>query len=102
MKKAPVTNNAIPSAAPIASQTPLTPKNNGNSSSIQVWNTSVRRKEITAEITPFPNAVKNADPKILNPESKKDNAYLRNPPPVSSHSSGSYPTKIFVRGDATA
>lgn len=36
-------------------------------------NTNVRKNEMNAEILPLFRPVKNAEPKILNPQSKKDN-----------------------------
>ena len=45
----------------IANQIPSMPQNAGNAYTQTIWNTNVRRKEITAEIFPFPSAVKNDD-----------------------------------------
>ena len=36
------------------------------------WNTSVREKEISAEIRPLLNAVKNAEPHMLNPHEQEE------------------------------
>ena len=55
------------SAAVIAHQIPLRPKNIGRISSASVWITKVRRVEMIAEIFPLFSPVKHADPKILNP-----------------------------------
>ena len=43
-----------------------------------VWNTSVRKKEIAAEISPLPSAVKNDEANILKPANKNANENSRN------------------------
>ena len=58
------------SAAVMAYQMPSTSKISGRMSTEAVWNTSVRRKEIAAEINPFSSAVKNDEAKILKPANK--------------------------------
>ena len=50
------------SAAEIASHTPLSPKKIGSTSTAITWHTSVLINEISAEISPLPSAVKNAEP----------------------------------------
>ena len=67
MKKLTVTHNVISSAIPIAPQIPLIPNNAGSKSSMIIWKTRVRRKEIAADITPLLNAVKKEEPNILKP-----------------------------------
>ena len=66
------------SATVMAYQMPSTSKISGRMSTEAVWNTSVRRKEIAAEINPFPSAVKNDEAKILKPANKTANENSRN------------------------
>ena len=53
------------------------------------WNTSVRKKEIAAEITPFPSAVKNEEPQMLKPKIKNMVEYMRKPRTVMANNSAS-------------
>ena len=55
------------SANTIASHIPFSPQNTGNINIAITWNTSVRKKDITAETSPLFKAVKNAEANILNP-----------------------------------
>ena len=67
MKKVTVTHSVINSAIPTAHQIPLIPKNAGSKSSMIIWNTRVRKKEMAADTTPLLKAVKKEEPKMLNP-----------------------------------
>lgn len=58
------------SATVTAHQIPSIPQRIGRSSTIEIWNTNVRRNEMAAESRPLFKAVKNADPKILKPLSR--------------------------------
>lgn len=58
------------SAAVIAYQMPSTPRSRGRRMTEDVWNTSVRKNEMAAEISPLPSAVKNDEAKMLNPAKK--------------------------------
>ena len=61
------------SAAVMAYQMPSTPKISGRRMTDKVWSTSVRKNEITAEMSPLFNAVKNEDAKILKPANRNAN-----------------------------
>ena len=56
-----VMHNVIASAAMIAPQIPSNPNIKGSSMTAASWNTSVRRKEISAEMRPLLRAVKKED-----------------------------------------
>ena len=58
---------AITSATTMDAQIPSRSKNMGIIKTAATWNKRVRRKEITAEVSPSFNAVKNPDPKIAKP-----------------------------------
>ena len=55
---------AINSATTIEYQTPPISKIKGNSKTAAIWNTTVLKKDMTAEVTPSLRAVKNPEPKI--------------------------------------
>ena len=55
-------HSVIASATMTAPQIPSNPKMSGNSKIAANWNTSVRRKEMSAEIRPLFNAVKKDEP----------------------------------------
>ena len=55
------------SATSIESHIPFIPKNLGKISTQAIWKTSVLKKEMIAEIKPFPNAVNIEEPNIPNP-----------------------------------
>ena len=55
------------------SHTPSIFINMGRSSTARVWNTRVRRNEISAEISPLLSAVKKDEPKMLMPLNKNEN-----------------------------
>lgn len=57
-KKVTVSPNVRSSATATALQIPLMPRSSGRRSTAASWNTSVRRKEIAADISPLFNAVK--------------------------------------------
>ena len=65
---------AATSATTIEYHIPSRPKTIGKNTTATTWNTTVLRKEITAETTPSLRAVKNDEPKIPNPQIKNDNA----------------------------
>ena len=67
------------SATLIALQIPLIPNQIGSVSTMITWNTNVLRNEMTADIRPLFNAVKNDDPKILIPMIRNAMAYTRKP-----------------------
>ena len=69
------TSNAAASAKTRAYQMPSMSSTMGSTSTANTRNTSVRRKEIAAEMAPLFNAVKNAEEKMLKPHSRKENAY---------------------------
>ena len=62
----------------MAYQMPSTPKISGRRMTDEVWSTSVRKNEITAEMSPLFNAVKNEDAKILKPANRNANENSRN------------------------
>ena len=70
-----MTNSAAISAATTESQMPFMPSRWGNTRMAVTWNTRVRRKEITADTMPLLSAVKNAEPKMLKPQSRKLREY---------------------------
>ena len=83
-------------------QMPLSPNIDGKRRTDRSSNTSVRTKDITAEMVPLFSAVKNEDVNMLPPDSKNENKKIRNAWMVSSRSSGLYPTKIpEIIGDRT-
>ena len=55
---------------------PSTPQNRGKNITAAIWNTKVRRKEIAAETRPLLSAVKKEEPKIANPEKRKEKANI--------------------------
>ena len=71
-RNAAVTKSANSSAAEMASQTPSMSKKMGRISTAATWKTSVRRKEMAADTPPLPRAVKKEEPKIANPEKRKE------------------------------
>ena len=77
------------SAATIDSQIPLSSQMRGKRSTAAIWNTSVRKNEISAEVSPSPSAVKNDEPKIENPESRNENEKIENACAVISKSPSS-------------
>ena len=73
-----VNRTDITSAATIESQIPSSFQMSGKISTAAIWNTSVRRKEMSADVRPSPSAVKNDEPKIENPESRNENEKIEN------------------------
>ena len=61
------------SAATIDSQIPSSFQMSGKRSTAAIWNTSVRKNEMSAEVSPSPSAVKNDEPKIEKPDSRNEN-----------------------------
>lgn len=74
-----VSRNVSSSARGMADHTPVTPQNTGRTKRKIVINPNVRRKDIAADIFPFDNAVKKAEPKILQPENRKPNEKSETP-----------------------
>ena len=73
-----VTMTETTSATTIEYQIPSICKNTGRISTAAIWNTSVRRNEIAAEISPLLSAVKNDEPKIENPAKRNENENIEN------------------------
>lgn len=63
---------AITSAETMESQIPVSPQKTGKIKTAEIWNTKVRRKEISAEVNPSFNAVKKEEPNMAKPENKKE------------------------------
>ena len=61
------------SAPTMDSQIPSSSQMSGNSSTAASWNTSVRRKDISALVRPSLSAVKNDEPNIEKPENRNAN-----------------------------
>ena len=82
-------SSAASSAAVTASQTPSMPKTAGRASTKRSWNPMVRKKEMSALVTPSPRAVKKEEPYTLKPMMRKLRPYTRNAWLVRVSSSGS-------------
>ena len=95
-----VTATARASAATVESQMPSRPQSNGRISTARHWNTSVRRKEIRAEVNPSFRAVKKEEPKMAIPENRKEKENMAKARTVMFISSGSYPTNSRESGRA--
>ena len=67
IKKKAVKHNVKSSAKATAIQIPLIPNKIGSVITTIIWNTSVLKKEIVADIRPLFSAVKNEEPYILKP-----------------------------------
>lgn len=67
-------HTAMNSAIFIEYHIPAVPMNNGIMSTAELSKTSVRIKDITAEVRPSLSAVKKAEPKIEKPASKNEKA----------------------------
>ena len=80
---------AIISAATIEIHIPLILKKTGSISTAEIWNTSVRKNEISAEIRPLLSAVKKEEPKIDIPANRNEKEKMRNPLSVKFSSSAS-------------
>ena len=61
-----------PSATTIASQIPLIPKKIGRMRIAAAWKISVRKNDIKEDKKPLLKEVKKAEPKILNPQRRKE------------------------------
>ena len=70
----------------------------GNRITAAIWKTSVRIKDITADVSPSFNAVKKEEPNTEKPESRKENEKIENAWFVILKSSASYPTNIPDKG----
>ena len=57
----------------------MIPQREGKIKMAVVCKTSVRKKEINADIKPLLSAVKKAEPKMLKPQRRKDSEYSRIP-----------------------
>ena len=71
MMKKSVTSTEKTSAATTDHQTPSRCQIIGMTSTIETWNKSVLRKEISAETSPLLSAVNIDEPKIENPQKRK-------------------------------
>ena len=63
---------AITSAATVENHMPSRLQIRGKAKTAEHWKMKVRKKEISAEVTPSPRAVKKEEPKIAKPENRKD------------------------------
>ena len=68
---------------------PSSPQIRGSTVTARHWNTSVRRKEIMAEVIPSLRAVKKEEPKMASPENKKVKEKMAKARTVMPSSSGS-------------
>ena len=68
---------------------PSVPMRAGSTRTTAVWNTSVRRNEITAETKPSFSAVKKPELKMLKPVSRNESDYIRKPREVIASSAAS-------------
>lgn len=66
------------SATVIANQIPSISKKMGRINTQEVWNTSVRKKDMAAEIAPLLSAVKKEEAKMLKPARIKEKEKSRN------------------------
>ena len=78
-----ITTTAISSATTTESQMPITLfsgllKQSGSKNTAPIWKTSVLNTEMSAEIGPFPSAVKKDEPKMQNPERMNEKENIRN------------------------
>lgn len=73
-RKRSVTATAINSAATIEYHIPSRPKNSGKIITAALWNKSVLRNDISAEVRPSFKAVKNAEPNMAVPAKIKEKA----------------------------
>ena len=89
MRNSAVTATDMTSAATIDSQMPSSSQISGKMSTAATWNTSVRKNEMSAEVIPSPSAVKNDEPKIEKPDSRKENEKIENACAVISRSAAS-------------
>ena len=84
-KRLPTDTTAItPSATGTAIHTPVIPKNRGSTRMLPATSPNVRKKDSMAETLPLDNAVNMADVKIFNPQNKKTQEKMENPPAASS------------------
>ena len=65
------------SAAAMDSHIPSISQTSGSSITAALWKTSVRRKDISAEVRPSLSAVKNEDANMLNPANRNENENMR-------------------------
>ena len=72
------------SATGMAIHAPVKSRKVGKINKLNTINTSVRQKEIIAEIRPLDKAVKNPEERILNPQNRKFMANSRKPVTASS------------------
>ena len=66
------TRAASTSETVMAHQMPSISKISGSTMTEEAWNTSTRKKEMSADIPPLPSAVKKPEQKILKPDSRKE------------------------------
>ena len=89
---------AIISANTTENQIPSTPQKRGKTKTDEIWNTKVLRKEISAEVSPSFKDVKKEEPKMANPENKKEKEKTEKAWAVRARSPASYPTNRTERG----
>ena len=73
MRKQTVTTTAATSANTMESQIPVSCQISGMIKTNATWNTSVRKNEISADVSPSFSAVKKEEPKIGIPQSRNEN-----------------------------
>lgn len=67
-----MTTAASISATTVENHMPSNPQKIGKVRTAAHWKTKVRKKEISADMSPLPRAVKKEEPKIAVPENKKE------------------------------
>ena len=77
---------------------PSSPHTSGNTQIKIIWNTSVRKNDTIADVTPSFNAVKNPDEKMQKPHRPKESPYNLNPLVVICNSSVSPEENIAEMG----
>ena len=85
---------AIISANTTENQIPSTPQKRGKTKTDEIWNTKV----LSAEVSPSFKAVKKEEPKMANPENKKEKEKTEKAWAVRARSPASYPTNRTERG----
>ena len=78
---------AMTSAITMEDQMPFTFQKRGRIRTAAIWNTSVLKKDIDAEISPSFNAVKKDELKMANPEKRNEKEKMEKACRVKSNSS---------------
>ena len=99
----PKTNKAVTAAASISAATveshiPSNSQKSGKIRTVEHWKTKVLKKEISADMIPFPKAVKKEEPKIAMPEHKKEKENIVKARMVMANRLSSYPANRRERG----